>query len=103
MDAEVAASGVSKQMEKDLRLEYGIDEEESQSEEEDDEEEDLIEEIGVESKSSEQAKTEEDDIEELRKEVEQSVRLAKVETTDEANPDIVADYIDDFIPDAEAE
>jgi len=103
MDAEVAASGVSKQMEKDLRLEYGIDEEESQSEEEDDEEEDLIEEIGVESKSSEQAKTEEDDIEELRKEVEQSVRLAKVETTDEANPDIVADYIDDFIPDAEVE
>ena len=63
LDAEVAASGVTKQMEKDLRLEYGMDEETSDIEESDDD--DLIEEVKV-----------DDDIEELRKEVDQSMNLA---------------------------
>ena len=36
LDAEVAASGITKQMEKDLCLEYGIDEETSDFEESDD-------------------------------------------------------------------
>ena len=45
MDAEVAASGVTKQMEKDLRLEYGLDEEEEGSSDEDgeDDDDDLLE------------------------------------------------------------
>ena len=37
LDAEVAASGVTKQMEKDLRMEYGIGEEGSENESEDEE------------------------------------------------------------------
>ena len=77
LDAEVAASGVTKQMEKDLRLEYGMDEETSDIEESDDD--DLIEEVKV-----------DDDIEELRKEVDQSMNLAEKST--EVNQS-VADYI----------
>jgi len=73
LDAEVAASGVTKQMEKDLRLEYGMDEETSETEESDDD--DLIEEVN-----------DEDDIEELRKEVEKSINLAEVNQN-------VAEYI----------
>ena len=68
LDAEVAASGVTKQMEKDLRLEYGMDEETSEGDESD--EDDLIEEIKV-----------EDDIEELKKELEQSINLSEVNKT----------------------
>merc|ERR1719233_296049 len=68
LDAEVAASGVTKQMEKDLRLEYGMDEETSEGEENDDD--DLIEEINV-----------VDDIEELKNEVEQSMNLSEVNKT----------------------
>lgn len=66
LDAEVAASGVTKQMEKDLRLEYGMDEEnEDEDESEDD---DIIEEVKV-----------EDDIETLRKEVDISMTMAEKE------------------------
>ena len=54
LDAEVAASGVTKQMEKDLRLEYGMDEETSDIEERD--ADDLMAEIKA-----------DDEIEELRK------------------------------------
>ena len=78
LDAEVAASGVTKQMEKDLRLEYGMDEETSDIEESDDD--DLIEEV----------KVDDDDIEELRKEVDQSMNLA--EKMAEVNQS-VSDYI----------
>jgi len=105
MDAEVAASGVTKQMEKDLRLEYGIDEE-SESEEDDEGEEDLLEEINVQEESQDKTENETDDeIEQLRKEVELSVRLANVETEteDAIKPCDKNDYIDDFIPDAEIE
>jgi len=96
MDAEVAASGVTKQMEKDLRLEYGIDEE---SEDEEEEEEDLMEEINHLKEDMEHDKK--DEIEELRKEVEQSVRLAQVETEEDVKCDGETKYIDDYIPDAE--
>merc|ERR1712013_66624 len=68
LDAEVAASGVTKQMEKDLRLEYGMDEETSEGDGSD--EDDLIEEIKA-----------EDDIEELKKELEQSINLSEVNKT----------------------
>jgi len=72
LDAEVAASGVTKQMEKDLRMEYGIDEEEDSEEdnESEDEEEsdgdsdDLLEEVEA-----------EDNIENLKKDVEASMKL----------------------------
>ena len=51
-DAEVTASGVTKQMEKDLRLEYGIDEEGSENEIKDEEDsdgdsDDLLEEVNA--------------------------------------------------------
>jgi len=72
LDAEVTASGVTKQMEKDLRVEYGMDEEEEESDTEeksnDESDEDIIEEVRI-----------EDDIEELRKEVEQSVCVVDME------------------------
>merc|ERR1719431_528698 len=70
LDAEVTASGVTKQMEKDLRIEYGMDEDEEETEENSDEESDgdLIEEVKI-----------EDDIEELRREVEQSVNVVDAE------------------------
>jgi len=68
IDAEIAASGVTKQMEKDLRLEYGMDKE--TSDDEDSDESDLIEEIKL-----------EDNIEELRKEVEESMNLSEVNKT----------------------
>merc|ERR1719357_161163 len=82
MDAEVAASGVTKQMEKDLRLEYGLDdeeEEEDSSDEEDDD--DLIEEVhpGLEEEMAEKKAAAEKEVELLRKAVEESVSLAKVE------------------------
>ena len=73
LDAEVAASGVTKQMEKDLRMEYGIDDEDDNSEEEDNDSEDedeesdgddLLEEVNA-----------EDNIENLRKDVETSMQL----------------------------
>merc|ERR1712071_548461 len=79
MDAEVAVSGVTKEMEKDLRLQYGIDEE-SEEGEEDDEDDDLIEEVnGLEEEMASKKKAAEEEIELLRKEVEQSVSLAKVD------------------------
>ena len=82
MDAEVAASGVTKQMEKDLRLEYGLDdeeEEEDSSDEEDDE--DLLEEVhpGLEEEMAEKKAAAEKEVELLRKAVEESVSLARVE------------------------
>ena len=69
IDAEVTASGVTKQMEKDLRIEYGIDEEGSENESEDEENsdgdsDDLLEEVNA-----------EDNIENLRKDVEVSMQL----------------------------
>jgi len=73
LDAEVAASGVTKQMEKDLRLEYGIDEEddsEEDNESDEDEEErdgdsdDLLEEVNA-----------DDNIENLKNDVEASMKL----------------------------
>ena len=73
LDAEVAASGVTKQMEKDLRMEYGIDDEDDSEEEDNDSEEDeesdgdsddLLEEVNA-----------EDNIENLRKDVETSMQL----------------------------
>merc|ERR1712034_180214 len=67
----------TKQMEKDLRLEYGMDEETSDIEESD--YDDLIEEVKV-----------DDDIEELRKEVDNSMNLA--EKMAEVNQS-VSDYI----------
>ena len=63
LDAEVAASGVTKQMERDLRREYGINQE-GESEDEEESEEELLEEI-----------KQEEDIESLRRELEQSVNL----------------------------
>merc|ERR1719154_831873 len=42
LDAEVAASGVTKQMEKDLRMEYGIDEEEDSEEDNESEDEEDV-------------------------------------------------------------
>ena len=69
LDAEVAASGVTKQMEKDLRMEYGIDEEDSDNEGEDEEDsdgdsDDLLEEVNA-----------EDNIDNLRKDVEVQMQL----------------------------
>jgi len=64
LDAEVAASGVTKEMEKDLLLQYGMDEETSENE--DSEDDDLIEEVKV-----------EDEIEKLRIEVDNSMKLAE--------------------------
>ena len=90
MDAEVAASGVTKQMEKDLRLEYGLDEEEEGSSDEDgeDDDDDLLEEIhpGLEEEMAEKKRAAEREVEQLRKAVEESVTLAKVEE-DEEGPD----------------
>ena len=67
LDAEVAASGVTRQMEKDLRLEYGIDEEDNESE--DDEEgsdsDDLLEEVNADR-----------NIENLRQEMEVSMQMS---------------------------
>jgi len=96
MDAEVTASGVTKQMEKDLRLEYGIDEEESDESEEDDDDsdaddDDLIEEVkDLEKEMAAKKKAAEEEIEELRKQVEESVSLAKIDTKD-ADNDIKTD------------
>ena len=67
LDAEVAASGVTKQMEKDLRLEYGMDEEESGDDDscgDNSDSDDLLEEV-----------VQEDNIEQMRKEVEQSLEI----------------------------
>ena len=67
LDAEVAASGVTKQMEKDLRLEYGMDEEESDDDDscgDNSDSDDLLEEV-----------VQEDNIEQMRKEVEQSLEI----------------------------
>jgi len=67
LDAEVAASGVTKQMEKDLRLEYGMDEEESDDGDsfgDNSDSDDLLEEV-----------VQEDNIEQMRKEVEQSLEI----------------------------
>ena len=90
MDAEVAASGVTKQMEKDLRLEYGLDEEEEGSSDEDgeDDDDDLLEEIhpGLEEEMAEKKRAAEREVEQLRKAVEESVTLARVEE-DEEGPD----------------
>merc|ERR1719433_1637701 len=82
MDAEVSASGVTKKMEKDLRLEYGLEdeeEEEDSSDEEDDE--DLLEEVnpGLEEEMAEKKAAAEKEVELLRKAVEESVSLARVE------------------------
>ena len=68
LDAEVAASGVTKQMEKDLRLEYGIDNEDESDIDCDgsDNSDDLLEEITP----------DEDNIEEMRKEVEFSLNVS---------------------------
>jgi len=75
IDAELLASGVTKQMEKDLRIEFGM-EELSCSDESDEE---LIEEVKV-----------EDDIEKLKKEVDISMSLT--ENSSELQKS-VADYI----------
>merc|ERR1719341_1072591 len=88
MDAEVAASGVTKQMEKDLRLEYGLDEEEEGSSDEDGEEDDddaLLEEIhpGLEEEMAEKKRAAEKEVEQLRRAVEESVTLARVEESEE--------------------
>ena len=67
LDAEVAASGVTKQMEKDLREQFGMDDESSGEEEGEgeDSDEDLLEEVVT-----------EDNIEDLRQQVEASVNLS---------------------------
>ena len=62
LDAEVAASGVTKQMEKDLRLEYGMEEEEN-SEDGDEDSDDLLEEVVN------------DNVEAMRQEVENSLKM----------------------------
>jgi hypothetical protein len=73
LDAEVAASGVTKQMEKDLQAEFGTreqneedseDDEETGSEEEEEEDEELIEEMT-------------ENIEELRQQLEESVKIVE--------------------------
>jgi len=99
LDAEVTASGVTRQMEKDLRVEYGMDEEEGESDTEetvdDESDEDIIEEVQM-----------EDDIEELRKEVEQSVCLVDMEKSaaEIASPiDDSTDRIECNISDPEGE
>ena len=73
LDAEVAASGVTKQMEKDLREEFGMEEESSGEEEEgegeedlEDSNDDLLEEVVT-----------EENIEDLRQQVEASVSLSE--------------------------
>jgi len=84
LDAELAASGVTKQMEKDLLLEYGMDDDRSNDTSGDEEED--IEEVTV-----------DDDVEELRKEVEQSVNLSeKLEQSKS-----VAEYILNCHPETE--
>merc|ERR1719431_858136 len=85
LDAEVTASGVTKQMEKDLRIEYGMDEDEEEIEENSDEESDgdLIEEVKI-----------EDDIEELRREVEQSVNVVDAEEKVEESTTLPSDESD---------
>ena len=88
MDAEVAASGVTKQMEKDLRLEYGLDEEEEGSSDEDgeDDDDDLLEEIhpGLEEEMAEKKRAAEKEVEQLRRAVEESVTLARVKEREES-------------------
>merc|ERR1711934_965442 len=88
MDAEVAASGVTKQMEKDLRLEYGLDEEEEGSSDEDgeDDDDDLLEEIhpDLEEEMAEKKRAAEKEVEQLRRAVEESVTLARVEEREES-------------------
>ena len=82
MDAEVAASGVTKQMEKDLRLEYGLDDEEEEEDSSDEEDDgDLLEEVhsGLEEEMAEKKAAAEKEVELLRKAVEESVSLARVE------------------------
>ena len=86
MDAEVAASGVTKQMEKDLRLEYGLDEEEGSSDEDEEEtDDDLLEEIrpDLEEEMAEKRQAAEKEVEQLRRAVEESVTLARVEEDEE--------------------
>ena len=87
MDAEVAASGVTKQMEKDLRLEYGLDEEEEGSSDDDgeDDDDDLLEEIhpDLEEEMAEKRQAAEKEVEQLRRAVEESVTLARVEEDEE--------------------
>ena len=73
LDAEVAASGVTKQMEKDLRLEFGMDSEDNVSESDDDDGsdkcDDLLEEV---------TNHDEDNIEELKQGVESSLNFDEV-------------------------
>merc|ERR1712032_1148976 len=87
MDAEVAASGVTKQMEKDLRLKYGLDEEEEGSSDDDgeDDDDDLLEEIrpGLEEEMAVKRQAAEKEVELLRRAVEESVTLARVEEDEE--------------------
>merc|ERR1719431_1418732 len=98
LDAEVTASGVTKQMEKDLRIEYGMDEDEEETEENSDEESDgdLIEEVKI-----------EDDIEELRREVEQSVNVGdakeKVEESTTLPPEESDGMLEPEVSDCEGE
>jgi len=101
LDAEVRASGMTKQMEKDILLELGINEDDSEDDEEEDEE-------------AEHCEDKENEIEELRKEVEEAVISSGVEKSnmdsEERNNDIQPNGLDeqdeeDFgyeIPDAES-
>lgn len=118
MDAEVTASGVTKQIGRDLLLEYGIEEEdedveededsEDESEEDDNDEDDLIEEVkdlALEQEMEAKKLAAEKEIEELRKEVERSVTLARVDTeereeTPEEDDDDDDDLLTEIIPDA---
>jgi len=74
LDAEVAASGVTKQMENDLRAEYGLDD--SSEDEEEEESEDINEEVSEENNTEEpNAAISDTELEDLRLQVEKSVNL----------------------------
>ncbi len=76
LDAEVAASGITKQMEKDILREYGnAEQDEEDDDEEDEDNEDEEEEQEVEDEEEEQY-----DVEELKKDFKERMALDKVRT-----------------------
>merc|ERR1712107_503926 len=101
LDAEVSASGVTKQMEKDLLAEMGLNssDEEEDSDDESGEDENEEEEVGVPDDEADEEKddddliqeiTDQNTIDELKREVEESVNLSQ-EKKSTADMDVVED------------
>lgn len=102
MDVEVSCSGYgfTKQMEKDLLKEYGMEESSDEEDGEDnDEDNDEDNELAV---SGDEDEEEEDKINEYRRQVEEEVKLAQTQKTQKPNTKAVPDSILSFIESATA-